>query len=326
VVEEEPREADAVHEEVTEVFPADEAVATVIAASATADDVVAAGVVSEDEQVRVDSDGTVSRRYDRVERPPVRRRRGFDEIGWALLALLVLVLVALGAWWYLVHRGPEKRTVPVVTGEPAGTAVNQLQSRGFKTRISSQTHPGRPGTVFGQSPGGGARVNKGSTVGLLVSKGLATVVVPNAVGLADATARDRLVSAGFKVTETRVFAKDPPGTVVAQNPAAGSKVAKSSAVQINVSKGTGVAIVPNVVGLSVGAAETQLAKAKLTGVVQFHVASAKPVGTVVAQAPPGGQAKIGSKVQLNISKGTGTAPATTPTGATGPTVPTATTP
>jgi serine/threonine-protein kinase len=161
---------------------------------------------------------------------------------------------------------------------------------------------------------------------LLVSKGLAAVVVPNAVGLADATARDKLVTAGFKVTEMRVFANDSPGTVVAQNPAAGSKAGKGASVQINVSKGAGVTIVPNVVGLSVGAAETQLARAKLTGVVQFHVASSKPVGTVVAQAPPGGQAKIGSKVQLNVSTGTGTAPATTPTGATGPTGPAATRP
>ena len=37
-------------------------------------------------------------------------------------------------------------------------------------------------------------MNKGSTVGLLVSKGLAALVVPNAVGLTDATARDKLVA------------------------------------------------------------------------------------------------------------------------------------
>jgi eukaryotic-like serine/threonine-protein kinase len=119
-----------------------------------------------------------------------------------------------------------------------------------------------------------------------------------------------------------VFAKDPPGTVVAQSPAAGSKTPKGAAVRINVSKGTGVAIIPNVVGLSVGNAETQLAKAGFTGVVQFRVASAQATGTVVAQAPPGGQAKVGTKVQLNVSNGNGAAGPTgpaAPTGATGPT-------
>ena len=96
-------------------------------------------------------------------------------------------------------------------------------------------------------------------------------------------------------------------------------------MQINVSKGTVVAIVPNMVRLSVGPVETQLARAGLTGIVQSHVASAKPAGTVVALGPPGGQAKIGSKVQLNVSNGTWTGPITR-TGASGPTGPTATTP
>jgi serine/threonine-protein kinase len=317
-----------VREEVTEVIPVGTAVAPERTGPGIADDVVAPGIVSEEERVQLESDGTVSRRYDRIEQPPVRQRRRFDEIGWALLALLVLGLIALGVWWYLAHRGPSKQTVPAVTDEPVATAVNQLQSRGFKTQIRSQTHAGTPGTVYGQNPSSGARVNKGSTVGLLVSKGPAAVVVPNAVGLTDATARDKLVTAGLKVTEKRVFSKDPLGSVVAQNPAAGSKATKGASVRINVSKGTGVAIVPTVVGLTVGAAETQLAKAGLTGVVQFHVASAKPAGIVVAQAPPGGQAKIGSKVQLNVSNGTETGPTgpTTTTGTTGTTGPGSTTP
>jgi hypothetical protein len=101
------------------------------------------------------------------------------------------------------------------------------QDQGFKTTIISLTHPERRGIVFGQNPGAGQDVNKRSTVRLLVSKGLTTVAVPNAVGLADATARDRLVTAGFKVTEVKVFAPDAPGQVVAQDPAAGAKASKA---------------------------------------------------------------------------------------------------
>jgi len=157
-------------------------------------------------------------------------------------------------------------------------------------------------------------------VHLLASRGPATVVVPNAVGLIDATARDRLVGAGFKVMEVRVFNQEKPGTVVAQSPAAGSKAGKGTTVRINISKGTGIVIVPNVVGVTVGDAETQLAKAGLKGVVQLHVPSAQPTGTVVAQNPPGGQARRGSTVRLNVSTGSG-AGASGATGATGPTGP-----
>jgi beta-lactam-binding protein with PASTA domain len=132
------------------------------------------------------------------------------------------------------------------------------------------------------------------------------------------------VTAGFKVTEVKVFAPDAPGQVVAQDPAAGAKASKGAAVRINVSKGTGVVIVPNVVGTSIGDAQTRLAQAGLKGVIQLRVPSAQTQGTVVAQQPPGGQARRGSSVQLNVSDGTGAASATTTTPA--PTTPTSTTP
>jgi beta-lactam-binding protein with PASTA domain len=98
---------------------------------------------------------------------------------------------------------------------------------------------------------------------------------------------------------------------------AGAKAPKGASIRINVSKGTGVVIVPNVVGQTLGDAETQLAKSGLTGAVQFRVPSAQPAGTVVAQHPPGGQARKGSTVELNVSLGTPTSPqATSPTGTT----------
>ena len=278
---------------------------------------VGARVVSEDERIDVEPGGAVTRQYDRVEHEVVRKRRGFDEIGWALLVLLILVAVGIGAWWYFAHRGEAKRTVPAVTGMPVATAVNTLQARGFKSQITSQVHPERAGTVYAEVPVAGSRVKKGSTVQLLASRGPATAVVPNAVGLIDATARDRLVGAGFKVMEVRVFNQEKPGTVVAQSPAAGSKAGKGTTVRINISKGTGIVIVPNVVGVTVGDAETQLAKAGLKGVVQLRVPSAQPAGTVVAQNPPGGQARRGSTVRLNVSTGAGAASGAT--GATGPT-------
>jgi beta-lactam-binding protein with PASTA domain len=289
-------------------------------------------VISEEERVGIGLDGTVIREYDRVETEPVRRRKGVPELGWALLVLLVLVLAGLAVWWFFVRA--ETRQVPGVTGVPLATAVTRLQNRGFKSAITSQSHPGRPGIVFAQSPGAGRDEEKGSTVQIFVSQAPVSVPVPNAVGLSEATARDRIAAAGFQVTEAKVFSQQPAGTVTAQNPAAGGKAAKGTTIRINVSKGTGVVIVPNVVGQTLGEAETQLAKAGLTGALQFRVQSAQPAGTVVAQNPPGGQARQGSKVELNVSRGAATTPSTTaaatttttPSSTTSPAGTTATTP
>jgi serine/threonine-protein kinase len=277
--------------------------------------------------------GSVTAEYE-VEQvpapaPPEPPPRGwYDEIGWALLALLVLLVVGFAVWWFGFHRtSTPKRTVPAVTGRPVALAVNQLQAVGFKVHISSQSHQERPGIVFSEIPAAGSRVKKGSTIQLIKSNGPSTVTVPNAVGLTEAAGRDRLVAAGFQVKEARVFSQEKAGTIVAQSPAAGSKAAKNAAIRINVSKGSALVIVPNVVGQSVGNAETALAQHGLKGVVQLHVPSAQPTGTVVAQLPAGGQAKRGSEVKLNVSNGaasSGASGATGATGASGPTGPTGT--
>ena len=267
--------------------------------------------------------GTVTREYETIDEPvppppPVDPppRAWYDQVGRALLAVLLLVVVGFVIWWFAVHDRTSRKTVPAVTGMSVAAAVNELQDRGFKVRIVAQPHPERAGTVFRQIPPAGSRLDKGSTVQLLNSSGPSTISVPNAVGLTEADGRDRLVAAGLEVTETRVFADAKPGTIVAQSPAAGSKAAKGAAVRVNVSKGSATVVVPNVVGMSLGEAETQLAKAGMKPAVQLRVPSAQPAGTVVAQNPPGGQAKRGSRVGLNVSTGSA-AGASGPTGPTG---------
>src|SRR5262249_15340455 len=77
------------------------------------------------------------------------------------------------------------------------------------------------GIVFRQIPTAGTRLAAGSTVQLTASNGPSTAVVPNAVGLTQTEGRERLVAAGFTVTESRLFNDAEPGLSVAQTPPAG---------------------------------------------------------------------------------------------------------
>ncbi len=156
--------------------------------------------------------------------------------------------------------------------------------------------------MFAQDPAAGAEADEGSTVSISVSGGPDTVAVPNAVGLAEAEARDRLVSAGFEVDSTGVFSEREAGTVATQTPRAGAEAERGSTVAIEVSKGTGLVEVPNVVGLTRGQAEAELSNARLEANV-IEVPSDEPVGVVVAQNPVGGQAQQGTAVRLNVSSG-----------------------
>lgn len=257
-------------------------------------------VVTEHERVRVEDDGSVTRRVDRVEQDPVVRRTRRPNVAVALLVILALALGGIAAAWYLTQSNT--KTVPAVEGLALDDAVSRLQDDGFKADIVSQPNPAPQGTVFRQTPTAGSEEDEGSTVQLLASKGPATVTIPNAVGVAEVEARDRVAAAGLQVSVFRVFSEQPEGNVVAQSPAAGGKAAKGSAIRLNVSKGSGVTTIPSVVGTTQADAQAQLQAAGLKANV-VPVPSQEVAGTVVAQNPVSGQAQKGSAVRLNVSTG-----------------------
>src|SRR5262245_2909931 len=179
-------------------------------------------------------------------------------IAIAVGAILVLLLIGLVVWLLVSGGDNETKTVPAVQGIPLEQAVQRLESAGFEVEMANEANDAPSGTVVAQDPGAGTEAEEGSTVQLTVSSGPDTVAVPNAVGLAEAEARDRLVAAGFQVESTGVFSEREPGTVASQTPAAGAAAKPGSTVSIEVSKGTGLVQVPNVVGLTRGQAEAEL--------------------------------------------------------------------
>jgi serine/threonine-protein kinase len=267
--------------------------------------------VHEEERTRVLADGTRIRETERVEGHSGMRER----LPWILIALLLALIVAGAAVWYFTRSST--KPVPAVVGLRIDDAVTRLQADGFKVTITRQSNAKQPGVVFGQNPAANAKADSGSSVRLLVSRGPSSSTVPNAVGLAQSDGRSRLVAAGFAVTTARVFSDQPAGTVVAQDPAAGEHVAPGTKVRLNVSKGAGSADVPSELGNPVDQAQSDLAAAGFKPTV-VRIASDKPVDTVVAQTPAGGQARKGATVTLNVSEGP---PATTTTETTTTTVP-----
>jgi eukaryotic-like serine/threonine-protein kinase len=274
------------------------------------------GVVHEEERVGVRSDGAVVRELDRVEQPPVDQRRNWWP--WVISTILLLVLIGLAIWYF---TRDEQKTITPVVGQAAPPAVLHLQQDGFKTQIIRRVSSRRPGTVVGEQPGGGTKADSGSLVVLTVAAAPTSVAVPNAVGVSQGDARDRLVAAGFQVKSASVNSDQPVGTVVAQAPAAGQKIARGTVVRINVSKGSATANVPSEVGQTSETAQQALAAKGFRPSVT-KVPSDQPAGIVVAQSPTGGQARKGASVQLNVSSGpaatttpsqTGTTPATTTT-------------
>jgi beta-lactam-binding protein with PASTA domain len=240
---------------------------------------------------------------------------------WLWLLLLLLVVIGgLLAWW-LLTRGDDKSTVPNVIGLRSGAATARIHDRDLDVlpRAGQSNRP--PDVVFAQKPGAGTRLDEGQTVTISISSG--RLAVPDVVGLPLKDAQQQLTAKGFENEVKRVASSRPKGIVAAQAPVAGVTAVRGTSVKLNVSSGVKPVIVPQLVGQTQGSAVTMLTRLGLEPVLQ-NVASAKPVGIVIAQKPPAGEeVDKGSEVTLNVSTGTG--PATTTVGTTTTTATTATT-
>jgi serine/threonine-protein kinase len=69
-----------------------------------------------------------------------------------------------------ISRGPQKVTVPDVTGFATNAARSQLTGLGFKVKVVTQQSKAQPDTVFKQTPAGGTDAIKGSTVTIFVAQ------------------------------------------------------------------------------------------------------------------------------------------------------------
>jgi beta-lactam-binding protein with PASTA domain len=175
-----------------------------------------------------------------------------------------------------------------------------VNSRGLISRIVIRKSSAEAGTVVAQNPNPGADVLRHSVVTLAVSA-VQKEAVPNVVGRRSADAQAALRARGFDVKRATVVSKQPTGTVVAESPQAGSRVARGSTVTINVSRG--LVAVPQAVGRQRDAAVTAIRGAGLVPKA-FTVPSSQAKGIVVAQHPAAGKrVPGGSTVRLNVSSG-----------------------
>jgi eukaryotic-like serine/threonine-protein kinase len=218
-----------------------------------------------------------------------------------------------------VSSGAESVAVPNVVHKPSAQALKILSQKGLQP--TAQNEPSETvgtGLVVSTDPTAGVGVQVGSPVTVLVSSGPREASVPEVSGETQANATATISAAGLKVSTVKREVSEPAaGTVISQNPAAGTQVKPGSTVTIVVSQAPAKTAVPSVVGQSEVQAISALKAAgfEATTVTRTVTEEAK-VGTVLQQSPGAG-AKLakGQVVTLAIGKlgGQSTATETTPT-------------
>jgi eukaryotic-like serine/threonine-protein kinase len=133
-----------------------------------------------------------------------------------------------------VSSGAEVVTVPDVLGVSESLARGELERAGFVVNAETEESDAPEGTVIEQDPGGGSRVEEGSQVTIVVSRGPGDVSVPNVVGQSQESASARLAALGLdvRITTRDTDSESEDGRVLDQSPEAGTDLPPGSEVTI----------------------------------------------------------------------------------------------
>ncbi|SPE28736.1 exported hypothetical protein [Candidatus Sulfotelmatomonas gaucii] len=130
--------------------------------------------------------------------------------------------------------------VPNVVGFTQAAAISAIGSAGLVANVttaSSSTVPS--GDVISENPVAGTLVMPNSAVDLVVSTGLAMVAVPNIVDQTQSDATTAITGAGLIVGNVTSQSSSivPAGSVISENPAAGTQTTVGSSVSLVLSTG-----------------------------------------------------------------------------------------
>jgi eukaryotic-like serine/threonine-protein kinase len=190
--------------------------------------------------------------------------------------------------------GPVEVTVPPVTGQLLAQADQSLKTAGLKPgKPSYQVSTSIPaGVVLSTSPVAGQPWPKDKPVELVVSSGQP---LPSFVGQQVSAAQGAAAAGGYSINPVSAASSQPANTIVRQSPAAGTPITHGEVVTVYVSTGPPQVNVPNVDGLNVSQAESELTQAGF----QVTVNQLGP-GNTVGSYSPTGQAAKGSMITINI--------------------------
>ena len=198
--------------------------------------------------------------------------------------------------------------VPSVMGLRPDQARMLLEGRSLFLLISDQREDAKieAGHIIQQNPMEGSRIKKGSNVQVVLSTGLSKSQVPGIVGLTSEEAQRALINAGFKPGSVSRQASDSVAAehVITSLPVTGEMAQRGSAVDLVVSSGKDLVIVPNVVGKGLKQAKDELAQAGFqVGNVSYSYDEDRRGGLVLKEEPAAGEmADKGAKINLVVNE------------------------
>ncbi len=234
-------------------------------------------------------------------------RRRHSPWPWIALVAFIVIAAVAGVVVWKSFFNDTTRAVPSVVGQAQAAATTQLQNAGFTVKVHNDyTDQFGAGLVTRQQPSSGAKLAKGGTVDIWVSRGPATTTLIDFTGwtpsaVADWLHKYGLIGKQLSGTSTTVS----KGKVYRQSPSPGVTVSRGDTVSYYVSRGTPQVSVPDLSGLDQsGAAGALQAVGLVLGTPTQQTSTTVPAGQVISQYPVAGTSVAkGSTVTIVVSSG-----------------------
>ncbi|WP_188188873.1 Stk1 family PASTA domain-containing Ser/Thr kinase [Nonomuraea sp. SYSU D8015] len=226
---------------------------------------------------------------------------------WIIIPLLIIGgFVTVG---YMVFgtgntQTSTQLTIPELASQSRDYAEDQLTGMGLKPEVVQEfSSDVKKNSVIRTDPAAGAKVDKGQTVKLFVSKGPEKKKVPaNLIGLKQEEAMKALQAEGLVGTVKTKVSSRPQGTVIDTKPKPGEEIEEGGTVTLFVPQALGE--VPNVTGLTEEDATKALREAGFKTRVVPQASDEAPQGTVITQNPGAGE-KLRPNTTVTIVVSTG---------------------
>lgn len=229
----------------------------------------------------------------------------------SIIALFVLIFVATLVITLTVINSSSPKDVQIpnvvnLTQEEAKQRIEQLKLKfAYKEEYSADVEAGH---VISQDPQyiNNYSVKEGSTVTVVISKGMEQTKVPKVIGMEYSKAESALNEAGLEVEKVEETSqKVEAGYVISQEIDANTEVQKGTKIKIHVSTGTGIkkVTVTSVIGKSSEEAKKILTDLKLEVNVVEDEDTSKSDGVVLKQSvDPGTSVEEGSAITITVNK------------------------
>lgn len=132
------------------------------------------------------------------------------------------------------------------------------------------------------------------------------VVVPSIADMPLPQAQAKLAEVGLVMSQMRQRESDrvQEGHVITQRPEAGRVVRRGRRIVPTVSQGAVQIAAPNLVGMTIGAADEVLQSQSITELPGARIRHTAARGTIIAQEPAAGQALVDRTIRFLVSEGT----------------------